>query len=119
MDRWQLLRTKRLSVYINRINMPDYDDLPHNHPWPVAYSLKLKGSYIEAVHVDRDVFCRVPGRFSRIPAVHRIIGLSEPCWTLFIGFNRLDEDAWGFVKPDGTVIPHRVRKAERGVTSEI
>lgn len=121
MDRWQLLRTKLLSIYINRINMPDEDPLPHTHPWRKSWSVRLKGWYIEEVY-SRFMGChfvqnRVCQRFNRIPNAHRIVALrAGGCWTLFIGW-RADRP-WGFVKPDGTVIPHQTRKAERGVTEE-
>lgn len=139
MDRWQLFKTRWLSIYVNRINMPDYDDLPHNHPWPRAYSLKLWGSYTEDVYdwasalftrltgdawsheVDGLIPLRgKPSRFSRIPEIHRIVKLTDdrPCWTLFIGFDKQPDSAWGFVTTDGVVIPSKVRKAQRGVENE-
>ncbi len=131
MDRWQLLRSKRLSIYINRINMPDYDPLPHTHPWEESYSLKFWGSYTEetfwvfrlpllfgkpAELVSHGL--RVPPRWSRIPDIHRITKLTndKPCWTLFFGVKVAQR--WGFVQPDGKLIPAAVRKAARGVTSE-
>jgi hypothetical protein len=126
MDRWQLLRSRKLSIYINRINMPDADDLPHNHPWDSSYSLKLKGSYIEEVWKLKEdeqgpyfaVETGRPSRWSAIPNVHRIIKLTDgkPCWTLFIGLGAKRQ--WGFMLPSGVVVPAKVRKAERGVTSE-
>lgn len=131
MDRWQLLRTKRLSVYINRINLPDADPLPHTHPWARSYSLKLRGSYTEetfwvfwlprlvgkpAELVSNGL--RIPPRWSRIPDIHRIVELTngKPCWTLFFGVKVAKH--WGFVRPDGKLIQAEVRKAERGVASE-
>jgi hypothetical protein len=120
MDRWQLLRTRLLSVYIHRINLPDADPLPHTHPWRASWSLKLKGSYIEEVYdVVGRVFFRIPPRFNRIPDIHRIVQLGlrgEPCWTLFIGW-RADQP-WGFVDYNGEIIPAEVRRAERGVQKE-
>lgn len=127
MDRWQLIKSRALCVYVNRINTPDYDDLPHSHPWPRAYSLKLRRGYVEEVFtvwthsglVSNGL--RRPPRWNRIPKVHRIIKVDEGgAWTLLIGFNRRpgSDGAWGFVRPDGTVIPAKVRKEQRGVTSE-
>lgn len=117
MDRWQLLKTKPLSIYINRINMPDYDELLHTHPWLRSYSLKLRGSYVEQLP---GLEFRVPPRWNRIPEQHRITRLinDKPVWTLFIGFSKRGEDEWGFIAHDGTLIPHRVRRAQRGVMSE-
>lgn len=125
MDRWQLLRSKRLSIYINRINLPDADPLPHTHPWEVSYSLKFWGSYTEETFfrsaVRRELVShglRIPPRWSRIPDIHRITELTngKPCWTLFFGVKVAKR--WGFVQPDGKLIPAAVRKAQRGVTSE-
>lgn len=125
MDRWQLLRSKRLSIYINRINMPDYDPLPHTHPWEVSYSLKFRGSYTEETFFRSEVKralvsrgLRVPPRWSRIPDIHRIVELTngKPCWTLFFGVKVAQR--WGFVQPNGRLIPAKVRKAQRGVSNE-
>lgn len=131
MDRWQLVKFPFFCLFVNRINTPDYDDLPHNHPWRRSYSLKLRGSYVEELPWDgfSTEFCRRlaalglcrynrPGRWSRIPEVHRIVSLrhDKPVWTLFIGLGR--KRPWGFVRPDGTVIPADDRKAQRGVTNE-
>src|SRR5262245_47317318 len=124
MDRWQILRSLRLSIYINRINLPDADPLPHNHPWKRSYSLKLWNSYVEEVFTygpgegDINIHVGRPARWSRIPEVHRIVKLKDdkPCWTLFIG--REVAGSWGFVQEDGSVIPHMVRKRQRGVVSE-
>lgn len=131
MDRWQLLRSRRLSIYINRINLPDADPLPHTHPWRRSYSLKLWGSYTEETFwiFNRPKLIgkppelvseglRVPPRFNRIPDIHRIVELTNgrPCWTLFVGFDV--SQRWGFVQYDGRLIPAKVRKEQRGVTSE-
>jgi hypothetical protein len=119
MDRWQLFKTRWLCIYVNRINMPDYDDMPHNHPWPRAYSLKLRRSYRE------ETFERWPhsGLVSNgIPSIHRITEVDEGgAWTLFIGFNRRpgSDKAWGFIRPDGSVVPADERKVQRGVSSEV
>jgi hypothetical protein len=121
MDRWQFCRTKRLSIYVNRINLPDADPLLHTHPWRRSYSLKLKGSYVEQLP---GLEFRVPPRFNRVPDQHRIVRLvgDRPCWTLFVAF-KVDRQ-WGFISNDGTLIPHRVRRAQRsaaqrGVESEL
>jgi hypothetical protein len=127
MDRWQLLKTSLVCIYVNRINTPDYDDLPHTHPWPRAYSLKLRRSYIEEVYTygpgegDINIAVGRPSRLNRIPAVHRIVKVDTGgAWTLFVGFRRRpgSDKAWGFVGRDGKVIPADQRKAQRGVTSE-
>ncbi len=126
MDRWQLIKSRLLCVYVNRINTPDGDDLPHNHPWPRSYSLKLRRGYVEETFEVTSFGLvsngdRRPPRFNRIPQIHRIVSVDKGgAWTLFVGFNRRDasDRPWGFVKPDGTVVPAAERKAQRGVTSE-
>lgn len=112
MDRWQLLRSPWLDVYVNRINRPDFDDLPHNHPWRRAWSFKLWGSYVERLG-RHGALLRQPARWSRIPEVHRIESLvgGRACWTLFLGRER--RSSWGFIKADGSVIPHKARAATR------
>lgn len=112
MDRWQLLKTGLLSVYINRINLPDYDELLHNHPWKHCYSVKLWNYYEEQVPGPE---FRVPGRFSRIPEQHRItyLGGEKPVWTLFIGWRSTHK--WGFIAHDGAVISWRDRLVQRGI----
>jgi hypothetical protein len=115
MDRWQLLKSKPLCIYVNRINAPDYDDLLHTHPWRKSWSLKLRGSYLE--QLPGFVFRR-PSRLSRIPDQHKIVRLCNdaPCWTLFIGWRR--DAPWGFISHDGVLIPHKVRRQQRGVLDE-
>lgn len=115
MDRWQLWKSFWLCIYINRINMPDYDELLHTHPWRKSWSLKLRGAYIE--QLPGFVFQR-PSRWSRVPEQHKIVHMTnhQPCWTLFIGWRR--EVPWGFVSHDGVLIPHEVRRQQRGVENE-
>lgn len=126
MDRYQILKTRPLSIYINHIRLPDADPLVHNHPWPRAYSVKLKGRYTEDVAVrmstsDGSVVlvpvANRPGLISRIPQYHRITEVPPGgCWTLFVGFN--SRDKWGFLDTDGTLIPWRERLAQRGIDAD-
>lgn len=123
MDRWQLLKTRLLCVYVNHIRLPDEDPLPHNHPWLKSWSVKLKGFYWEEVWKTFPRFgqfwcivdhARRPGRISRIPENHRITEVSPGgAWTLFIGWR--SERKWGFIGSEGQVIPWRVRAAQRGL----
>lgn len=111
MDRYQLLKTRLLSVYVNKISLPDYDELLHNHPWRASWSVKLKGTYEEQLPGPE---YRVPPRFSRIPEQHRITYLyNGPVWTLFIGWR--SDRPWGFIANDGAVIPWRARLLQRGI----
>jgi hypothetical protein len=119
MDRWQLLKTRLLSVYINHIRLPDEDLWMHTHPWLKSWSLKLRRWYREEFKLCGGswdaVYSRVPGRFSRIPKQHRIVELpKDGAWTLFIGWR--SEMPWGFVEPEsGEVVGWRERAKQRGL----
>lgn len=114
MTRIQLLRSPWVDVYVNVIRQPDSDPLPHNHPWLRMYSVKLWSSYTEIVYWGRGLqmhYPRKPGRFSRVPGVHRISELhGAPAVTLFVGIGR--RRSWGFFDTTGgrcTFIPHQER----------
>lgn len=116
MDRWQLIRSPWVDVYINRINTPDDDPYPHNHPWRRAWSFKLYGGYTEEIRWGSGLWAswnRTPKWFSRIPDVHRIVALTNdrPCWTLFVGVQR--RRVWGFFDHAGKFIRHDHRAAQR------
>ncbi len=129
MDRWQLLKTRLLCVYVNHIRLPDEDPLPHNHPWLKSWSVKLRGRYVEEVWTHKQdvpaegenisphyflVATHIPGRLSRIPENHHIVAVpTKGAWTLFIGWR--SERKWGFIGEDGSVIPWKVRAQQRGM----
>lgn len=119
MDRYQLLKTRLLSVYVNHIRLPDEDPWLHTHPWKKSWSLKLRRSYTEELQVsDGKVvayYTRAPGRLSRIPEQHRIITVPEAgAWTLFIGWR--SELPWGFVEPESQeLVGWRERAKMRGL----
>lgn len=114
MDRWQLLRSPWLVIYVNKINLPDADDYPHTHPYASSWSVKLWNTYVERVWYA----CQTPGRcsstppaafhslkrtpprFSRVPKLHQIVELKDdrPCYTLFVAFGK--RRPWGFVDPE-------------------
>ncbi len=113
MVRRQLLRSPWVDIYLNHILTPDYDPHPHNHPWKRCYSLKLWRSYIERIYRGPGLIFehwRVPGRWSRVPNIHRIEDLPEgPAWTLFVGVGRHKE--WGFFEmPGGRFVRHDQRE---------
>lgn len=120
MIRYQLLVTRWLVIYINKILTPDWDARLHTHPWRRAYSLKLRGGYwerIPAAHANRctgelglgrcqdkgTILIHHPRRWSRIPEKHRIVQLDgqQPCTTLFVGLG--NPRPWGFENDDGSV----------------
>ena len=112
MVRRQLLRSPWIDLYINQILTPDYDPHPHNHPWKRCYSFKLWRSYIERIYSGPELIFehwRVPGRWSKVPNIHRIEDLPEgPAWTLFVGIGR--HKVWGFFEmPGGRFVRHDER----------
>lgn len=112
MHRWQLLKTRLLSVYVNKICLPDDDPWLHTHPWRKSWSLKLRNWYVEEL---RDRYC-IPGRLSQIPEQHRIVYLNgnRPVWTLFVGWR--SDRGWGFVNPQtGGVVKWQTRAKMRGL----
>jgi hypothetical protein len=114
MHRWQLLKTRLLSVYVNKICLPDEDTWLHTHPWRKSWSLKLHNWYVE--ELPGFPMIRVPRRLSRIPDRHRIIFLHEnkPVWTLFVGWR--SDRPWGFVNPQtGGVVKWQTRAKMRGL----
>lgn len=124
MHRWQLLKTRLLSVYLHKICLPDEDPWYHTHPWRKSWSVKLWNSYRETVQiVFRGLresvlynYTRLPGFVSRIPERHRIIELKDgkPVWTLFIGWR--SDAPWGFIDPDtDSVVDWKTRSKQRGL----
>lgn len=120
MHRWQLLKTRLLSVYVNKICLPDEDTWLHTHPWRKSWSLKLWNWYIEELPSDTLLGeFSVPGRLSRIPEQHRIVFLNgnKPVWTLFVGWR--SDRGWGFVNPQtGSVVKWQTRARMRGMRAE-
>jgi hypothetical protein len=104
--RWELLKTKKFSIWIHGIYAPDNDLHLHNHPWDYM-SLVLWGSFLEE---DEDSCCNKRGRFSfskkKSYKFHKISHLfSSKVYTLFISYNR-DGDNWGYLV-DGYFINHK------------
>lgn len=117
LERWVLLKSPWLCIYIHRFHQPDYD-IPHDHPW-WFFSLLLRGEYTEerlvpdiqkhgllkAVQKQRH-----PGSliFRKATDIHRVV--FEPSMTeirnaalpvtLFIAGPKTRE--WGFIEPNAT-----------------
>src|SRR4051794_6827094 len=51
MERWRLIQTPLLGVYVHFIYREDLDPTPHDHPWAFV-SLVLRGEYQERVWPD-------------------------------------------------------------------
>ncbi len=108
--------------FIHNIRASDPDDALHNHPWDWAWSLILKGSYIEERLVAMDIggglittYKRfTPGMINRLRSntFHRltIADDASDVWTLFVHGRRVarssEEGDWGFVNREGDYTPH-------------
>jgi len=110
---WIIPRNKRFNIYLHKILRSDDDRALHDHPW-WNVSIILRGSYIELMPRGEHRI-RAAGDivFRKATALHRLISLGEPCWTLFITGPRVRE--WGFACPQGFVVWHKfVAKDDKG-----
>jgi hypothetical protein len=118
MERWRLLQTPWLGIYVHFIYREDLDPIPHDHPWQFR-SFVLRGGYTEYAWPD----ARVSGdnelhnwrRWSlhRFPlaAAHRIVSVKPKTVTLvLVGRKRR---SWGFWN-DGTWVDYREVRAPAG-----
>lgn len=108
LTRYKLIRTPWFRVFLHRIYRPDLDRDLHNHPWPRAFAVILRGGYRESVHGDHfwgfshkavavSTRAFLPGRY------HRITHVKPHTWTLFCAGRRSRD--WGFLV-DGRHVPH-------------
>lgn len=115
LTRWHLVRCKWFRIFIHRIHRADKDRHLHNHPWPRAFAIVLRGGYQEM----RDRYYSAIqhyGNCSRLntcgPRInhlytgtyHRITWVAPNTWTLFIAGRRTRD--WGFLV-DGKHVPCR------------
>lgn len=101
MERWRLLQTPWLGIYVHFIYREDLDPIPHDHPWQFR-SLVMRGGYVEEFWPDARVatesrpqtFRR--GSFHRFPlaASHRIVSVQPGTVTLVIVGRK--RRTWGF-----------------------
>ena len=101
MERWRLLQTPWLGIYVHFIYREDLDPIPHDHPWQF-WSFVLRGSYDEHYWPDartfgeweRNTFRR--WSFHRFPraASHRITHVAPKTATLVIVGRKVR--TWGF-----------------------
>lgn len=133
LTRWSIREQKPeggggFRAYLHRFW--DHDTELHNHPWRWSFSIILWGSYMETYFdaqpggaiergarppmLKREVrwFNWIPAtRFHQITRLHPSAGR---VWTLFFS-GPLHGKSWGFWVPGRGLVPHKVRKAERGL----
>ncbi|MBA1280251.1 hypothetical protein [Stutzerimonas stutzeri] len=97
LERYSLVRTKPLAVYLHHFVDHDQDTELHDHPWTAA-SLVLTGSYIERrllpglkTYERRIRF----GNWIRPDCFHMITEAQVGTWTLLIRFKKTK--GWGFL----------------------
>lgn len=115
-----ILWNKGLRLFLHRIHRKDFDRDVHDHPWPWALSLILRGGY-EELRVEPgeptkewEPYQVIPGRQNRWTfqvvrrlnwigpnTYHRILAVQPNTWTLFIAGPRSRE--WGFLTDRGHV----------------
>lgn len=97
LERYSLLRSRWLTIYLHRFVRRDQDLELHDHPWP-ALSLVLAGQYRERrlmsgmKLVERDVK-RL--NLVRSHQFHMIVAAAPETWTLFIHGPKRKH--WGFL----------------------
>lgn len=112
LTRYHLFRCKWFRVFLHHIHLPDGDRDLHNHPWPNAFSLILRGGYEErwigqdsGYRRRRYVYGRtlragtqIQGKYvNRLTpdCYHRIDSVFPKTWTLFFAGRR--SRRWGFL----------------------
>lgn len=105
LKRWIAIRTPWFGIQVHRINLPDNDRHPHNHPRPFA-TLVLRGGYTEEwlCGTERKINKWCAGSFHSmgLKEYHRIHRLySKPTWTLVLVGPKAQ--GWGYLTPEGHV----------------
>jgi hypothetical protein len=112
--RLRIVSTPWFGIYIHRIEMPDDDRGPHDHPW-TFWSAVLRGGYTESILDTPSDIKRWCVRRRRIGSVHRmplgrfhqITALDRtPTWTLIACGPK--SRRWGFLRPNGVWVDNAV-----------
>ncbi len=104
------------GVFLHCFLSSDPDRGWHSHPWEWAWSLILRGSYLESRPSDGpyfvlklvDVWNRLnPGDTNKIIIgdYHKVKLLTPKVWTLFV-VGPLHGGEWSFMNEQGEVTPH-------------
>lgn len=94
------------------------DDGYHNHPWRIAFSLVLRGGYIESrIDTNTGIITYHKVRWLNILTnkhYHRIESINPNTWTLFL-VGPLSGKSWGFWIEGRGHVPFKQRYAERSL----
>lgn len=115
-QRYAILDTKYLSIYIHKIYEADKDPYLHNHPWNF-FNLILKNSYIEVLDTNKYGRIRYPGCFGFYNAIKHFHKIScvlpgKPVTTLVITGKRYNN--WGYKVGDRIVSNEEYREIKNG-----
>lgn len=98
--RWYLVRLFGWKLMLHKMERPDSDREPHDHPW-WFWSVVLKGGYLEQIFVGNKYHSYRERRAGRLVScrpkhTHRVAMLMDgkPCWTLLLRGPRVR--SWGF-----------------------
>jgi hypothetical protein len=118
LTRYRIMRNRWFRLFVHNIHLPDEDRHPHNHPWPTAFSIILRGGYSEFTDCSREWMTRllswrryhynagdVAAAAFGPDMYHRITFVKPNTWTLFIAGRRTRE--WGFLV-QGEHVDYRV-----------
>lgn len=110
LERYSLFKTRWLTAYLHRFVQPDEDEGVHDHPWKLAVSVVLAGSYDEdrLEHLGAVYGAEAEGAATlrrrtvrwlnvlRGASFHRIVDARPDTWTLFI--HTPSHKQWGFLE---------------------
>lgn len=123
---------------LHHFHRPDGDRALHNHPWSWAFSIVLRGSYLEERRLDPEqvhgtgaspLGTREVRRFNVLTAgdYHRVVELRGDVWTVFVAGPSIQE--WGFLDRgiftpwrkyiDAKRLEHRIHRAAREELEEL
>ncbi|MCF6783396.1 hypothetical protein [Stutzerimonas stutzeri] len=97
LERYSIVRTKPLAIYLHHFVDRDQDTELHDHPW-TALSVVLTGGYVErrllAGLQTQDRHIRF-GNWIRPDCFHMITEAKPGTWTLLVRFRKTK--GWGFI----------------------
>lgn len=112
LTRWHLVDLGFCKVFLHHIHRADKDRDLHNHPWPRAFAVVLRGGYYEQRGDQPPAAAFYYGPATDGPRIntlrpdtyHRITYVRPNTWTLFFAGRRSRD--WGFLV-DGKHVDYR------------